>query len=193
MQNQQEDTFVFESVDGFLKRYQADAKFAQEARKKATGVLDRSIRLICPEDIRPLAMRLLRRLVNSEVVLFSFYSSTGKDTNRRTRKQMIRKEFGDRLRNNPNFARFVLYEVAPAAACGRLDLRCKGEHRRIVKELLQELWDEQSATRNGWQTLVKRTHPLTGTLTFTKVAPWELEEDDFMQNSGKGDCKDVLG
>ena len=76
-------------------------------------------------------------------------------------------------------------EVAPAAACGRLDLRCKNEHRRVVKELLQELWDEQSATRNGWQTLVKRTHPLTGTLTLTKVAPWDLEEADFMQNSGR--------
>ncbi len=77
-----------------------------------------------------------------------------------------------------------MYEVAPAAACGRLDLRCKREHRRILKELLQELWDEQSATRNGWQTLVKRTHPLTGSPTLTKVAPWDLEED-FMQNSGR--------
>jgi Mor family transcriptional regulator len=147
--------------------------------------LDGSIRLICPDDIRPLAMRLLRRLVNSEMVLFSFYSSAGKDVVRRSRDQMIRKEFGDRLRNNPNLAKFAMYEVAPAAACGRLDLRCKREHRRVLKELLQELWDEQSATRNGWQTLVKRTHPLTGTLTLTKVAPWELEEDDFMQNSGR--------
>jgi hypothetical protein len=185
MQNQQEDTFVFESVNGFLKRYQADAKFAQEARKKATGVLDGSIRLVCPDDIRPLALRLLRRLVNSEMVLFSFYSSTGKDVDRRLRDRIIRKEFRERLRNNPNFAKFVLVEVAPAAASGRLDLRCKREHRRIVKELLQELWDEQSATRNGWQTLVKRTHPLTGKLTLTKVAPWDLEEDDFMQNSGR--------
>ncbi len=186
MQNQQEDTFVFgNSVNGFLKRYQADAKFAQEARKKAKGVLDGTIRLICPDDTRPLALRLFRRLVNSEMVLFSFYSSAGKDADRRLREQMIRREFGERLRNNPNFAKFVLYEVAPAAACGRLDLRCKREHRRIVKELLQELWDEQSATRNGWQTLVKRTHPLTGKLTLTKVAPWELEEDDFMQNSGR--------
>jgi hypothetical protein len=147
--------------------------------------LDGSIRLICPDDIRPLAMRLLRRLVNSEMVLFSFYSSAGKDVDRRSRDQMIRKEFGDRLRNNANLAKFVMYEVAPAAACGRLDLRCKREHRRVLKELLQELWDEQSATRNGWQTLVKRTHPLTGKLTLTKVAPWELEEDDFMQNSGR--------
>ncbi len=173
------------SVNGFLKRYQADAKFAQEARKKAKGVLDGNVRLICPEDIRPLALRLFRRLVNSEMVLFSFYSSAGKDVNRRSREQMIRKEFGERLRNNPNFAKFVMYEVAPAAACGRLDLRCKREHRRVVKELLQELWDEQSATRNGWQTLVKRTHPLTGTLTLTKIAPWDLEEDDFVQNSGR--------
>ncbi len=185
MQNQQEDTFVFESVDGFLKRYQADAKFAQEARKKAAGVMDGSIRLICPEDIRPLALRLCRRLVNSEMVLFFFYSSAGKDVKRHPREQMIRREFGERLRKNANFAKFVLYEVAPAAACGRLDLRCKSEHRRVLKEILQELWDEQSATRNGWQTLVKRTHPLTGKLTLTKVAPWELEEDDFMQNSGR--------
>lgn len=173
------------SVDGFLRRYQADAKFAQEARKKAKGVLDDSVELICPADIRPLALRLLRRVAHSDVVLFSFYSSVGKDADRRSRDQLIRKEFGDRLRNNPNFAKFVLYEVAPAAACGRLDLRCKNEHRRVVKELLQELWDEQSATKNGWQTLVKRTHPLTGKLTLTKVAPWELEEDDFMQNSGR--------
>ena len=185
MPNQQEDTFVFGSVGGFLKRYQADAKFAQEARKKAKGVQDGNVKLICPADIRPLALRLLRRLARSEVVLFSFYSSAGKDAGRRSREQMIRKEFGDRLRNNANFAKFVLYEVAPAAASGRLDLRCKNEHRRVVKELLQELWDEQSATRNGWQTLVKRTHPLTGTLTLTKVAPWELEEADFMQNSGR--------
>jgi hypothetical protein len=186
MQNQQEGTFVFgQSVKGFLSRFQADAKFAQEARKKATGVLDGSIRLVCPDDIRPFALRLLRRLVNSEMVLFSFYSSTGKDVDRRLRDRMIRKEFGERLRNNSNFAKFVLVEVAPAAASGRLDLRCKREHRRVVKELLQELWDEQSATRNGWQTLVKRTHPLTGKLTLTKVAPWELEEDDFQQNSGK--------
>ncbi len=173
------------SVDGFLSRYQADAKFAQEARKKAAGVVDGNVRLVCPDDIRPLALRLLRRLARSEVVLFSFYSSVGKDASRRSRDRMIRKEFGDRLRNNPNFAKFVLYEVAPAAASGRLDLRCKREHRRVMKELLQELWDEQSATRNGWQTLVKRTHPLTGKLTLTKVAPWELEEDDFMQNSGR--------
>ncbi len=185
MQNQQEDTFVFGSVKGFLGRYQADARFAQEARKKAKGVLDGNVRLVCPDDIRPLALRLCRRLVNSEVVLFSFYSSAGKDVNRRPREQMIRKEFGERLRNNPNFAKFVMYEVAPAAACGRLDFRCKREHRRVLKELLQELWDEQSATRNGWQTLVKRTHPLTGSPTLTKVAPWELEEDDFMQNSGR--------
>jgi hypothetical protein len=186
MQNQQEETFVFgSSVNGFLKRYQADAKFAQEARKKAAGVQDGNVELICPDDIRPLALRLFRRLVNSEMVLFSFYSSAGKDVDRRSREQMIRKEFGERLRNNPNFAKFVLFEVAPAAVSGRLDLRCKREHRRVLKELLQELWDEQSATRNGWQTLVKRTHPLTGTLTLTKVAPWELEEDDFMQNSGR--------
>jgi hypothetical protein len=185
MQNQQEDTFVFESVNGFLKRYQADAKFAQEARKKAAGVVDGSIQLICPEDIRPLALRLFRRLVNSETVLFSFYSSVGKDANRRLREQMIRSEFGERLRNNANFAKFVLCEVAPAAACGRMDLRCKSEHRRVLKALLQQLWDEQSATKNGWQTLVKRTHPLTGKLTLTKVAPWELEEDDFTQNSGR--------
>ncbi len=125
MQNQQEETFVFERVKGFLKRYQADAKFAQEARKKAKGVLDGSIRLICPDDIRPLAMRPCRRLVNSEMVLFSFYSSAGKDVNRRSREQMIRKEFGDRLQSNPNFAKFVMHEVVPAAACGRLDLRCK--------------------------------------------------------------------
>ena len=64
MQNQQEDTFVFgNSVKGFLKRYQADAMFAQEARKKAKGVLDGSVQLICPDDIRPLALRLFRRLV----------------------------------------------------------------------------------------------------------------------------------
>ncbi len=176
---------MFESVEGFLKRYQADAKFAQEARKKAKGVLDGSIRLICPDDIRPLAMRLCRRLVNSEMVLFSFYSSAGKDVKRLPREQMIRKEFGERLQSNPNFAKFVMFEVAPAAVCGRLDLRCKRENRRVLKKLLQELWDEQSATRNGWQTLVKRTHPLTGMLTLTKVAPWELEEDDFMQNSGR--------
>ena len=186
MQNQQEDTFVFgNSVNGFLKRYQADAKFAQEARKKAKGVLDGSVQLICPDDIRPLALRLFRRLVNSEMVLFSFYSSVNKDVKRHPREQMIRREFGERLRNNPNFAKFVLYEVAPAAASGHLDLRCKREHRRVLKELLQELWDEQSATRNGWQTLVKRIHPLTGKLTLTKVAPWDLEEDDFMQNSGR--------
>lgn len=184
--NQQEDTFVFgNSVDGFLKRYQADAKFAQEARKRAKGVQDGNVELICPVDIRPLALRLLRRLARSKSVLFSFYSSAGKDADRRSRDRMIRKEFGDRLRNHANFAKFVLYEVAPAAASGRLDLRCKNEHRRVVKELLRELWDEQSATRNGPQTLVKRTHPLTGTLTLTKVAPWELEEDDFMQNSGR--------
>jgi len=174
-----------QSVKGFLGRYQADAKFAQEARKKATGVLDGSVKLICPDDIRPLALRLCRRLVNSEMVLFSFYSSTGKDVERRPRERMIRSEFGERLRNNPNLAKFVLYEVAPAAACGHLDLRCKREHRRVLKELLQACWDEQAATRNGWQTLVKRTHPLTGKLTLTKVAPWDLEEDDFMQNSGK--------
>ena len=174
-----------QSVKGFLARYKTDARFAQEARKKAEGVLDDNIRLVCPDDIRPLALRLLRRLVNSEVVLFSFYSSIGKDASRRTRDRLIRKEFSERLRNNPNFAKFVLSEVAPAAACGRLDLRCKREHRRVVQELLQERWDEQSATRNGWQTLVKRTHPLTGTLTLTKVAPWELEEADFMQNSGR--------
>lgn len=186
MPNQQEDTFVFtQSVKGFLKRYQADAKFAQEARKKAKGVQDGNVELICPEDIRPLALRLLCRLACSEVVLFSFYLSAGKDADRRSRDRVIRKEFGERLRNNPNFAKFVLYEVAPAAASGHLDLRCKREHRRVVKELLQDLWDEQSATRNGWQTLVKRTHPLTGTLTLTKVAPWDLEEDDFMQNSGR--------
>lgn len=186
MQNQQEETFVFgNSVSGFLKRYQADAKFAQEARRKAAGVLDGDVRLVCPDDIRPHALRLFRRLVNSEMVLFSFYSSVGKDAPRRSREQMIRKEFGDRLRNHPNFAKFVLFEVAPAAASGRLDLRCKTEHRRVVKELLRDLWDEQSATRNGWQTLVKRTHPLTGKLTLTKVAPWDLEEDDFMQNSGR--------
>ena len=173
------------SVDGFLRRYQADAKFAQEARKKAAGVVDGSVQLVCPDDIRPLALRLLRRLAHSEVVLFSFYSSAGKDADRRSRDRMIRKELGERLRKNPNFAKFVLYEVAPAATSGRLDLRCKREHRRVVKELLRELWDEQSATRNGWQTLVKRTHPLTGKLTLTKVAPWELEEADFMQNSGR--------
>ena len=86
MQNQQEETFVFESVKGFLKRYQADAKFAQEARKKAEGVLDGSIRLICPDDIRPHAMRLCRRLVNSEMVLFSFYSSVSKDVKRHPRE-----------------------------------------------------------------------------------------------------------
>ena len=174
-----------QSVSGFLKRYQADAKFAQEARKKAEGVLDGSVQLICPDDIRKVALRLLRRLARSEVVLFSFYSSVGKNVDRRTRDRMIRKEFGDRLRNHANFAKFVLYEVAPAAARGRLDLRCKREHRRVVKELLRELWQEQSATHNGWQTFVKRTHPLTGTLTLTKVAPWELEEADFMQNSGR--------
>ena len=185
MPNQQGDTFVFESVGGFLARYRADAKFAQEARKKARGVLDGNVELVCPVDIRPLALRLLRRLARSEVVLFSFYSSAGKDADRRSRDRMIRKEFGDRLRSHANFTKFVLFEVAPAAACGRLDLRCKREHRRVLKELLQDLWDEQSATRNGWQTLVKRTHPLTGTLTLTKVAPWELEEADFMQNSGR--------
>ena len=173
------------SVDGFLRRYQADAKFAQEARKRAAGVVDGDVRLVCTADIRKVALRLLRRLSRSETVLFSFYSSAGKDADRRSRDRMIRKEFGERLRNNPNFAKFVLFEVAPAAAAGRLDLRCKREHRRIVKELFRELWDEQSATRNGWQTLVKRPHPLTGTITLTKVAPWELEEDDFMQNSGR--------
>ncbi len=185
MQNQQEDTFVFgQSVKGFLKRYEADAKFAQEARKKAEGVLDDTVQLVCPDDIRPLALTLLRRLKNSEKVLFSFYSAAGKNVKRRARDQLIRKEFSQRLQNHANFAKFVMYEVAPAAACGRLDLRCKREHRRILKELLQELWDEQSATRNGWQTLVKRTHPLTGSPTLTKVAPWDLEED-FMQNSGR--------
>lgn len=172
-------------VDGFLKRYQADAKFAQEARKKAAGVVDGEVRLVCPADIRPLALRLLRRLARSDVVLFSFYSSVGKDVDRRSRDRMIRKEFGERLRNHANFAKFALFEVAPAAASGRLDLRCKKEHRRVVKALLRELWDEQSATRNGWQSLVKRSHPLTGTLTLTKVAPWNLEEDDFTQNSGR--------
>ena len=120
MPNQQEDTFVFtQSVKGFLARYKTDAKFAQDARKKAGGVLDDNIRLVCPDDIRPLALRLLRRLARSEVVLFSFYSSAGKNVDRRTRDRMIRKELGDRLRNNPNFAKFVLYEVAPAAASGR--------------------------------------------------------------------------
>ena len=185
MQNQQEDTFVFgQSVKGFLGRYQADARFAQEARKRAADVLDGNVRLVCPDDVRPLAMRLLARLVNSDVVLFSFYSSSASDVNRRSREQMVRKEFGQRLRNNPNFAKFVLNKVAPAAASGRLDLRCKRNHRRVLKELLRELWDEQSASRNGWHTLVKRTHPLTRSLTLTKVAPWELEED-FMQNSGR--------
>ena len=185
MQNQQEDTFVFsQSVNGFLGRYQANAKFAQEARKKAADVLNGNVRLVCPDDVRPLAMRLLARLVNSDVVLFSFYSSSADDVNRRSREQMVRKEFGQRLRNNPNFAKFVVNKVAPAAASGRLDLRCKRNHGRVLKELLRELWDEQSASRNGWHTLVKRTHPLTRSLTLTKVAPWELEED-FMQNSGR--------
>ena len=185
MQNQQEDTFVFgQSVKGFLGRYQADAKFAQEARKKAADVLDGNVRLVCPDDVRPLAMRLLARLVSSDVVLFSFYSSSADDVNRRSREQMVGKEFGQRLRNNPSFAKFVLNKVAPAAASGRLDLRCKRNHGRVLKELLRELWDEQSASRNGWHTLVKRTHPLTRSLTLTKVAPWELEED-FMQNSGR--------
>ena len=50
-----------QSVKGFLKRYQADAKFAQEARKKAKGVQDGNVELICPVDIRPLALRLLCR------------------------------------------------------------------------------------------------------------------------------------
>ena len=173
-----------QSVKGFLEHYQADAKFAQEARKRAADVLDGNVRLVCPDDIRPLAMRLFVRLVNSDVVLFSFYSSSANDVNRRSREQMVRKEFGQRLRNNPNFAKFVLNKVAPAAASGRLDLRCKRNHGRVLKELLRELWDEQSASSNGWHTLVKRTHPLTGSLTLTKVAPWELEED-FMQNSGR--------
>ena len=173
-----------QSVKGFLGRYQADAKFAQEARKKAADVLDGNVRLVCPDDVRPLAMRLLARLVSSDVVLFSFYSSSADDVNRRSREQMVGKEFGQRLRNNPSFAKFVLNKVAPAAASGRLDLRCKRNHGRVLKELLRELWDEQSASRNGWHTLVKRTHPLTRSLTLTKVAPWELEED-FMQNSGR--------
>ena len=173
-----------QSVKGFLGHYQADAKFAQEARRRAADVLDGNVRLVCPDDVRPLAMRLLARLVNSDVVLFSFYSSSASDVNRRSREQMVRKEFGLRLRTNPNFAKFVLNKVAPAAASGRLDLRCKRNHGRVLKELLRELWDEQSASRNGWQMLVKRTHPLTGKLTLTKVAPWELEED-FMQNSGR--------
>ena len=173
-----------QSVKGFLGRYQADAKFAQEARKKAADVLDGNVRLVCPDDVRPLAMRLLARLVSSDVVLFSFYSSSANDVNRRSREQMVGKEFGQRLRNNPSFAKFVLNKVAPAAASGRLDLRCKRNHGRVLKELLRELWDEQSASRNGWHTLVKRTHPLTRSLTLTKVAPWELEED-FMQNSGR--------
>ena len=108
-----------QSVKGFLKRYQADAKFAQEARKKAEGVQDGNVELICPADIRRVALRLLRRLAHSDVVLFSFYSSAGKDADRRSRDRMIRKEFGDRLRKNANFAKFVLYEVAPAAASGR--------------------------------------------------------------------------
>jgi len=187
MQNQQEDTFVFGSVSGFLKRYKTDAKFAQDARKKAAGVLDGSVQLICPGDTRPHAMRLLARLVNSETVLFSFYTKTDPTlaNNRPLRERKVAEEFWKRLRNNAAFAKFVIFEVAPAAACGLLDLRCQREHRRVVKALLQELWDEQSSTRNGWQTLVKRTHPLTGKLTLTKVAPWELEEDDFTQNSGR--------
>ena len=185
MQNQQEDTFVFaQSVKGFLERYQADAKFAQETRKKAADALDGNVRLVCPDDIRPLAMRLLARLVSSDMVLFSFYSSDANHPKRAIREQMVRKEFGQRLHNNPNFAKFVLHKVAPAAASSRLDLRCKRNHGRVLKELLRELWDEQSASRNGWHTLVKRTHPLTRSLTLTKVAPWELEED-FMQNSGR--------
>lgn len=186
MQNQQEETFVFgQSVKGFLARYQVDATFAQEARKKVQSVLDGNVQLSCPDDVRPLALRLLQRLGNSEMVLFTFYSAVGKDVDRRSRDALIRKAFGERLRTHTNFAKFVMYQVVPAAACGRLDLRCKREHRRILKFLLQELWDEQSATRNGWQTLVKRTHPLTGSPQLTKVAPWELAGDDFMQNSGR--------
>ena len=186
MQNQQEETFVFgQSVKGFLTRYQADATFAQEARKKVQGVLDGNVQLSCPDDVRPLALRLLQRLDNSEKVLFTFYSAVSKDVDRRSREQLIREAFGQRLRTHANFAKFVLYQVVPAAARGQLDLRCKREHRRILKLLLQELWAEQSATRNGWQTLVKRTHPLTGSPMLTKVAPWELEGDDFMQNSGR--------
>ena len=119
MQNQQEDTFVFgQSVKGFLGRYQADAKFAQEARKKAADVLDGNVRLVCPDDVRPLAMRLLARLVSSDVVLFSFYSSSANDVNRRSREQMVGKEFGQRLRNNPSFAKFVLNKVAPRSSFG---------------------------------------------------------------------------
>jgi len=177
MQNQQEVTFVFgNSVKGFLKRYQATPRFAQEARRKAAGVLDGNVRLVCPEALRPQALRLLRRLKNSDIELFSFFVKKG---------ESVEEEFSRRLERNADFAKFVFHQVAPAFAAGRLDLRCKKEDRRTVKALLQKCWDEQSSTHNGWETLVKKEHPLTKELTLTQVLPWTVEEDSFTVNSGR--------
>ena len=176
MQNQQEDTFVFgQSVKGFLKRYQADAKFAQEARKKAEGVLDDTVQLVCPEDIRPLALKVVKRLAKTEIELFSLFVKRGDDPVT---------ELGNRLRKSTSFSKFVFFQVAPKFAQGKVDLRCNKGNRRLLKEALQTIWDSQSATRNGWQTLIWKNHVLTGTRTLTKVEPWEVE-GDFTPNSGR--------
>lgn len=180
MRNGRKEDFVFGGVKATLARYRADARYAQELRRVAKAYVEDNVALHMARGVienPKTAERLLQKLAHTDVVLFTFFVKRGEHPAVELRR---------RMKDNANFAKFVLFQVAPAFAKGKLDLRClPKKHPRIIKAALSDLWHQQAADHNGWQSFGYGIDPLTGRRTLRKISDADARGHRIhMQNSG---------
>lgn len=179
MKTGHKEDFVFRGIKQTLARYRQDARFAQELRGVAQAYEEGNITLQVASGVAEspeTAQRFLKKLAHSPVVLFSFYVKSDQNPTAELRQ---------RMKNNTNFAKFVMFSVAPALAKGKLDLRCLPKHQSVVKAALSDLWHQQAADHNGWQSFGYRVHPITGERTLMKISEADVRDHRvYLQNSG---------
>jgi hypothetical protein len=179
MKTGRKEAFVFRGVKQTLKRYERDARYAQELRRIAKDFMDDKLIVHVAESTvenPKTAERFLKKLAHTPVVLFTFFVKRG---------QHPAVELTHRMKQNTNFAKFVMFQAAPAHAKGQLDLRCLPKHRKVIRTALRDLWQQQAADHNGWQSFGYRTSLFTGERTLMKISEADARDHKVhLQNSG---------
>lgn len=163
MKNGHREVFVFRGIKWFLTQYRNSYDTAREARRIAQlyveGLVD--LRVENGADSND-ADKLLRRLAASEVELLGFFVQRGPTA--KTRGCNVAQAMYNRMAKSKGFAAHVHYAYAPKAArdLKLLDLRHTPGVRKAVFEVLDKVWHEHAAHRNGWQYMLKAYDPRTG-------------------------------